>query len=67
MNIISARYTQGKILNDNDELVLDGVNCSIKAAIDGVEMSVPLDPANRHYAEIMRQVDAGELTIAEAD
>ena len=40
---------------------------SIKATIDGVEMYVPLDPANRHYAEIMRQVEAGELTIAEAD
>jgi len=42
-------------------------NCSIIATIDGVEMVVPLDPNNRHYAEIMRQVDAGELTIADAD
>ena len=41
--------------------------CSILATIDGIEMSVPLDPTNRHYAEIMKQVDAGELTIAEAD
>jgi hypothetical protein len=40
---------------------------SIKATIDGVEMSVPLDPANRHYAEILRQVDAGQLTIEDAD
>ena len=40
---------------------------SIKATIDGVEMCVPLDPANRHYAEIMRQVAAGTLTIADAD
>ena len=45
----------------------DGVNHSVKATIDGTEMSVPLDPANRHYAEIMRQVDAGELTIQDAD
>ena len=37
------------------------------ATIDDVEMSVPLDPANRHYAEILRQVEAGELTIQEAD
>ena len=29
--------------------------------------SVPLDPANRHYAEIMKQVEAGTLAIAEAD
>jgi len=39
----------------------------IQATIDGVNMSVPLDPANRHYAAIMEMVDAGELTIAEAD
>lgn len=30
-------------------------------------LSVPLDPANRHYSEILRQVEAGTLTIQEAD
>ena len=35
--------------------------------IDGQEMSIPLDPANRHYAEILKQVEAGTLTIEEAD
>ena len=44
-----------------------GNHDGIKATINGIEMSVPLDPANRHYAEIMRQVEAGELTIQEAD
>ena len=42
-------------------------NTSIQATIDGQEMSVPLDPANRHYAEILKQVEAGDLTIQEAD
>ena len=42
-------------------------NVSIKATIDGAEVYVSLDLANRHYAEIMRQVAAGELTIADAD
>jgi len=28
---------------------------------------VPLTPGNRHYDEIMRQVDAGDLVIQEAD
>ena len=56
MNITSAQYST---FNES--------NVGIKATIDGVEMSVPLDPANRHYAEIMRQVEAGELTIQEAD
>lgn len=58
MNIESAQYLIDEIK--------DG-NVGIKATIDGTEMFVPLDPANRHYAEIMRQVEAGELTIADAD
>jgi len=57
MNITSAQY----IANIN------GNNASIKATINGVEMTVPIEPANRHYAEILRQVDAGELTIEDAD
>ena len=56
MTITSAQY-----------VAEDGVNQSIKATIGGVEMFVPLDPANRHYAEIMRQVEAGELTIQDAE
>jgi hypothetical protein len=46
---------------------LSGANTSICATIDGQELSVPLDPANRHYAEIMRQVEAGDLVIQEAE
>ena len=42
-------------------------NIGIRATIDGVEMSVPLDTANRHYAEILKQVADGIITIAEAD
>ena len=56
MNITAAQY----IADEN-------VNYSIKITCDGIEMSVPLDSANRHYAEIMRQVEAGTLTITEAD
>ena len=56
MNIESAKY-----------VTEDGVNATVKAVIDDKEWSVPLDPANRHYAEIMRQVEAGELTIQDAD
>ena len=58
MNITSAQYITA---------FGDSNNACIQATIDGTEMSVPLDPANRHYAEIMRQVEAGELTIADAD
>ena len=55
-NITSAQYVQ-----------YQNKNVGIIATIDGTEVFVPLDPANRHYAEIMRQVDAGELVIQEAE
>jgi hypothetical protein len=42
-------------------------NSSIEATIDGITMYVPLDPANRHYAEILRQVESGIITIADAE
>jgi hypothetical protein len=59
MNITNAKYIANAI---------DGANSSIKATIDGVEMYVPLnDAANKESAEIMRQVAAGTLTIADAD
>jgi hypothetical protein len=45
----------------------DGHNSSVKATINGTIVSVPLDPANTDYAEILRQVEAGDLTIADAD
>ena len=58
ITIENAKYTR---------TLTDTSNTMIKATINGVSSSVPLDPANCHYAEIMRQVDAGELTIADAD
>jgi len=57
-SITSAKYGKG----EDEE-----TNVCIKATIDGVECFVPLDEANIHYAEIKRQVDAGELTIEDAD
>jgi len=44
-----------------------GNNDMIEAVINGQTLAVPIDPDNRHYAEIMRQVDAGDLTIQDAD
>ena len=40
---------------------------SIALTIGEQIFSVPKDPANRHYAEILRQVAAGTLTIKDAD
>jgi len=66
MTITNATYGQGVTVVDGNT-VSDGINNRVIATIDGVEMSVPLDPANRHYAEILRQVEAGTLTIQEAE
>ncbi len=58
MNITSATYNIG----------IDGsTNVSIVAIIDGVEMQIPIDPNNRHYAEILKQVEEKKLTIKDAD
>ena len=57
MNITAAQY----------QVNMDDSNSGIQATIDGQVMSVPLDTANRHYAEILKQVEAGTLTIADAD
>lgn len=46
---------------------INGVSNTIKATVDSVEMWIGVDPANRHYEEIMRQVADGTLTIADAD
>jgi len=44
-----------------------GIAVGVNVEIDGVFTTVPLDPANRHYAEIMRQVNEGTLVIQPAD
>lgn len=58
MNITSAKYEREVISGEVDIIV---------AVIDGVKLSVPIAEGNRHYDEIKRQVDAGTLTIEEAD
>ena len=57
MNITYAKYEK----NLQDEVT------SIYIIADDKHLKVPLRSENRHYAEIMRQVEAGELTIQEAD
>tara|TARA_B100000424_G_scaffold259086_1_gene241633 strand:- start:530 stop:727 length:198 start_codon:yes stop_codon:yes gene_type:complete len=37
------------------------------AKIDGTWYNVPLDDTNRHYIQIHKLVDAGELIIKDAD
>ena len=56
MDITSAQY-----FNDTDDN-----QAGIKATIDGTQMFVPLDSANRHYAAILEWVAEGN-TIQDAE
>ena len=55
MEITNAQY-----------ITVNNINNTIKATIDGTEMFVPLDPANRHYQAILEWVAEGN-TIQDAD
>ena len=58
MKITNAKYM---------EHIVSKETIGIAATIDGQDVTVTIDSDNRHYAEIMRQVAAGDLTIADAD
>ena len=57
MKIENAKYNK----NEQNE------NVSINCVIDNKKSSVPLDPDNTDYTEILKQVKEGTLTIADAD
>mgnify|MGYP007047369173 CR=1 FL=1 len=60
MNIIT--------ITDAKYMTHDGgtTNCTISATVNGEKMSIPMVAGNSHYDEILRQVEAGTLTIQEA-
>tara|TARA_R100000995_G_scaffold48065_4_gene22945 strand:+ start:620 stop:805 length:186 start_codon:yes stop_codon:yes gene_type:complete len=61
MKIENAKYHKLPVPTGDGELI------SISCKVDGVLAAVPLDKNNYHYEEILRQVDAGKLTIADAE
>ena len=67
MEITSAQYIQdegvnsGIKINNSQTVDPDGNGNSVYI------INVPIDPDNSDYVEIMRQVEAGELTIEDAD
>jgi len=58
INITSAQY-----------IAENSVNYGMQCTIDGEEMFVPIDPANRHYAAIKAKHDDpnDSFTIQDAD
>ena len=57
MNITDAQYKKD----------IDGNINSVTATINGRVWSIPLEPANRHYAEILKQIKEGTLTVKDAE
>ena len=58
MKITNAQY-----MKDYEKTKISNIRCDI----DSVTVYVPLDPNNRHYAEILKQVKEGTLIIKDAD
>ena len=54
MNITSAYIEQ-----------LNGIDNQIVAEIDGIKVYIPLSEGNRHYREIMDQVEVGTLVMGD--
>ena len=63
-----ATITNAKYLKITDEaLGIVNQNIAIQCIYDGVNMSITINPKSKRYQEILRQVDAGELTIQDAE
>ena len=58
-NISSAQYYTGPDGGSNIGITV--------TTTDGIKHNVPIDLDNSDYNEIMRQVEAGTLTIQDAD
>jgi len=58
MTIENAKYVKDTVTNTDQ---------SVTATIDGQQWSVPMLADNTFYAEILRQVADGTITIEDAD
>ena len=59
--ITEAKYIEIQNLDGSTETT------GIRFVLNGEVAVAPINPENKDYAEILRQVEAGELTIADAD
>ena len=63
----SVQYMKSSISNENANMKAVTKEVNQEGNLVDTEIIVPLVAGNRHYDEIMRQVNAGTLTVAEAD
>ena len=57
----NAQYVKAPLDNP------DNKNTAVKATINGLESWVPMDEENTDYAEILKLIAEGSLTIEDAD
>ena len=62
-NITNAKYI---VMND-ETIGITNKKVGIQCVYNGRNMTITINPRSERYQEIMRQVEAGTLTIAEAD
>ena len=63
MDIKNAKYQK----QYDEDMKVTGDNIGIRADINGESVIIPLDSMNSDYAEILKQVKEGTLTIKDAD
>ena len=63
----SVQYMKSSISDENANIKAVTKEVNQEGNLIDTEIIVPLVSGNRHYDEIMRQVDAGTLTIQAAD
>ena len=63
MNITNAKY----IKITDEALGIVDQNTAVQCVYNGRNMSITINPKSHRYQEIMRQVEAGTLTIADAE
>ena len=63
MIIENAQWSRGPVQPDGETPPIVG----FLATVNGVKTVVPIDTNNSTYAEAMRQVELGTLTITDAD
>ena len=63
MEIKNAKYQK----QYDEDMKVTGDNIGIRADINGESVIIPLDPMNSDYAEILKQVKEGTLTIEDAE
>ena len=63
----SVKYEKDSFTEENKSIKAVTKEVNEEGNLVDTEIHVPLAEGNRHYDEIMRQVNAGTLTIEEAD